>query len=110
MGNAGQDGLGTVIEDTVVAPGGHWSRVIERGNILRIIDLEGCQAVDFLCYNAKDPSERYNAADTMKIAGSIFLGAGTALYSGMGNKVFMIVLQSVHDSRRTAGSRNPLKI
>jgi urea carboxylase-associated protein 1 len=85
------DGLGTIIEDTIVPPGGHWSGVIARGDILRIIDLEGCQAVDFLCYNAADPSERYNAADTMKIAGSIFLGAGTTLYSGMGGKLFTIV-------------------
>jgi urea carboxylase-associated protein 1 len=100
MGNAGPEGLGAVIEDTVVAPGGHWSRVIERGNILRIIDLEGCQAVDFLCYSAKDPSERYNAADTMKIAGSIFLGAGTALYSGLGSKLFTILADSCgfHDT------------
>jgi urea carboxylase-associated protein 1 len=85
------EGLGAIIKDTVVAPGGHWSGVVERGDILRIVDLEGCQAVDFLCYNAADPSERYNAADTMKIAGSIFLGAGTALYSGMGSKLFTIV-------------------
>ena len=37
--------------------------------MLRIVDLEGKQAVDFLCYNAQDPSERYNAADTKKYAG-----------------------------------------
>lgn len=94
------DGLGTVIEDTIVEPGGFWSGVVARGNILRIIDLEGLQAVDFLCYNAADPTERYNAADTMKIGGSIFLGDGTKLYSGMGNPIFTIVRDSCgfHDT------------
>ncbi|HZS82599.1 MAG TPA: urea amidolyase associated protein UAAP1 [Stellaceae bacterium] len=91
MAAGGGNDLGTVIEDTVVAAGGHWSALVERGNILRIIDLEGCQAVDFLCYNAADPGERYNAADTMKIAGSIFIGEGTKLYSGLGNPIFTVV-------------------
>ncbi len=92
--------LGEIIEDRVVPAGGHWSAVVERGNILRIIDIEGRQAVEFLCYNAADPSERYNAADTMKIAGSIFLGAGTRLYSGLGNPIFTIVADSCgfHDT------------
>jgi uncharacterized protein len=77
--------------DEVIAPGGHWSGVIPAGKTLRIIDLEGCQAVDFLCYNARDPSERYNAADTMKLSGRLFVGKGTKLYSDMGNVLFTVV-------------------
>lgn len=80
-----------MIEDTVVPPGGHWARVVGRGQTLRIIDLEGQQAVDFLCYNAARSEERYNAADTMKIAGSIFLTTGVSLYSGLGQKLFTVV-------------------
>jgi len=33
----------------------------DAGQVLRIVDLEGKQAVDFLCYNADDPADRYNA-------------------------------------------------
>src|SRR5262249_12414307 len=44
-----------------------------------------------LCYNADDPSERYNAADTMKYAGTIFLTAGHGLYSDMGRRLLTIV-------------------
>jgi urea carboxylase-associated protein 1 len=80
-----------MIEDTVVAPGTPWARVITRGQTLRIVDLEGQQAVDFLCYNAARPEERYNAADTMKLAGSIFLSKGVSLYSGLGRKLFTVV-------------------
>jgi urea carboxylase-associated protein 1 len=81
----------TTIEDTVIAPGGHWGRVLTRGQTLRIVDLEGQQAVDFLCYNAARPEERYNAADTMKLSGSIFVTRGTSLYSGLGRKLFTVV-------------------
>ena len=59
---------GRIVDDRVVPPGGDWSGVVPAGKVLRIVDLEGRQAVDFLCYSAADPSERYNAADTMKFA------------------------------------------
>jgi urea carboxylase-associated protein 1 len=84
-------GSNSIVEDRVVQAGEEWARVLTPGQILRIIDLEGHQAVDFLCYNAKDPSERYNAADTMKINGSIFIGKGAKIYSDMGNVLFTMV-------------------
>jgi uncharacterized protein len=89
-----------MIEDSVVAPGTPWARVITQGQTLRIVDLEGQQAVDFLCYNAGQPEERYNAADTMKLAGSIFLTKGVALYSGLGRKLFTVTEDSCgyHDT------------
>ena len=46
---------GTVLEDLVVSPGSHWASIVPQGAVLRIVDLEGKQAVDFLCYAAKDP-------------------------------------------------------
>ena len=80
-----------VIQDQVVQPGGDWSATIYRGQVLRIVDLHGCQAVDFLCYSAADPSERYNAADTMKIGGSLYIEKGTKIYSDMGNVLFTVI-------------------
>ena len=80
-----------IIKDQVIPPGADWSGIVKRGQILRLIDLEGRQAIDFLCYNAADPSERYNADDTMKINGSLFVGKGTKLYSDMGNVLFTVV-------------------
>jgi len=86
--------------DHIVPAGRHWSGAIPAGKTLRIVDLEGCQAVDFLCYNAHDPSERYNAADTMKISGKLFIGEGTKLYSDMGNVLFTVTADSCgrHDT------------
>ena len=88
------DGLiqGTKIEDTIIPAGGSWSRQINKGEILRIVDLEGRQAVDFLCYNAHDTADRYAAADTMKInPAGIFLSTGTVLYSVSLTPLFTIV-------------------
>lgn len=64
----------------MVDPGGSWSARLAAGDVVRFVDLEGKQAVDFLCYGAADARDRYNAANTMKMAGSIFLNAGTVLY------------------------------
>ena len=71
--------------------GEYWAKVIPKGGMLRIVDLEGRQAVDFLCYNAQDPSERYSAADTMKYAGTILLTKGHGIYSDLGRPLFTIV-------------------
>ncbi len=91
---------GPILYDQVVPSGQPWGRVIQKGEILRLVDLEGQQAVDFLCYNAQNPGERYNAADTMKIQGNIFLGKDAALYSDMGNKLFTVIADTCgrHDT------------
>src|SRR5262245_18357333 len=73
---------GAVVGYTIIPAGGSWSRQLGKGEHMRIVDLEGKQAVDFLCYNANDTSDRYAAADTMKInPAGIFLSTGTVLYS-----------------------------
>src|SRR3989442_12447465 len=79
------------IEDRVIPPGEVWARVVASGQVLRIVDLAGTQAVDFLCYKAANPEERYNAADTMKYAGTIFLTRGHGIYSDMGRRLFTVV-------------------
>jgi hypothetical protein len=91
---------GRVVDDRVIAAGGEWSGVVPAGRVLRIVDLEGRQAVDFLCYAAADPSERYNAADTMKFSKTIFLTTGHGLYSGLGRRLFTIVADTCgrHDT------------
>jgi uncharacterized protein len=70
----------TRVEVTVPA-GQPWSGVVPKGHVLRLTDLEGQQAVDFLCYNADDTNERYWATDTVKIQGNIYVTTGMALYS-----------------------------
>ena len=77
--------------NTIVPAGAPWSDLVRRGQVLRITDLEGQQAVDFLCYNAADPQERYHAPNTLKAAGTIFLTTGHKLYSDIARPIFTIV-------------------
>jgi len=83
-----------------VASGAHWAGVVEAGDVLRIVDVEGQQAVDFLCYAAADLADRYNAPDTMKYAGTIYLTVGHGLYSVRATRLFTIVEDTVggHDT------------
>jgi len=80
-----------ILSDEIIAARAGWSREIARGQVLRLVDLEGKQAVDFLCYNARDYEDRYAAADTMKANGSIFIRKGTVIYSVNCNPMFTVL-------------------
>ena len=79
-----------VLWDETIPGGAYWTRVVRRGTTLRIVDLEGSRGVACLAYNADDPSERYNAADTVKIQNMIYLTTGRVLFSDMGRVLFSI--------------------
>lgn len=83
-----------------VAAGGRFSTLLAAGDRLRIVDLEGRQAVDFLVYSAGLPADRYNAANTMKLNGNIYLGKGARLYSDRARVMMTIVEDTVgrHDT------------
>ena len=77
-----------------------WLHTVKRGQVLRIIDLEGNQAVDTLFFNAADTTERYSMTDTMVRQGGIYLSTGTVLYSNRGNPLLTIVADTCgrHDT------------
>jgi hypothetical protein len=79
-----------VIHAERLAPGAAWARIVTRGQVLRIVDLEGRQAVDFLCYSAEDPAERYHAPNTIKKAGTLKLTRGHVLYSDVARPLMTI--------------------
>jgi hypothetical protein len=95
------DGLpGTIVHDEVVPARAPWLHRVRKGQTLRIIDLEGNQAVDFLIYAAADDAERYSAQDTIAGQGNIFLRKGTVLRSNEGRAMMTIASTSVayHDT------------
>jgi hypothetical protein len=92
----------TAIYDEVLPARHPWSRVVKQGQILRIEDLGGNQAVDFLVYNADDPSERYSAQDTTVAQGNIYLTTGSNLLSNDG-RVLMTILKDTCGRHDTSG-------
>jgi len=91
---------GTVRVDEIVPAGRPWGHVVRRNEVLRLVDLEGQQAVDFLCFDAADPTDRYSATNTIKVAGNIYIGLGTVLYSDRGTAFFTVVADTCgrHDT------------
>jgi hypothetical protein len=90
----------SAVVDAVVNAGDPWLREIKKGQVFRILDLEGNQAVDTLFFNASDPEERYSAADTVRAQGALYLTAGTELMSTEGRLMLTITADTCgrHDT------------
>ena len=88
-----------VLDQTCLA-GEPWMAPVRAGQTLRILDLEGNQAVDTLFYSALDASERYSAADTIARNGQLYLGLGSRLYSSVGRVMLTITADTCgrHDT------------
>jgi urea carboxylase-associated protein 1 len=84
----------------IVPAGDYWIRTIARGEVFRIVDLEGNQAADTLFFSAADTAERYSAVDTIQAQRNVYLGVGTVLMSTSGNPLLEIVADTVgrHDT------------
>ena len=66
-----------------IPAGEGWFHEVEEGEVLRVVDLEGNQAVDTFFFNAADVTERYSAQDTIREQNSVYLTAGTRLMSNL---------------------------
>ena len=92
--------MSEIVHDEVVAARAPWSHVVRRGQTLRIVDLHGNQAVDFLVYSAADTAERYSASETVVAQRNLYLGVGTVLMSNEGRAMMTIVADNCgrHDT------------
>lgn len=86
--------------------------IVRRGQSLKVIDVEGQQIGDFVCFNLHYPRERLSTGETvifntlrssdasMSESGSIYLSVGGKFYSNLQNAMFEIVEdkgKGVHD-------------
>ena len=83
-----------------IAAGEPWFHEIRKGQIFRIVDLRGNQAVDTLFYNAHNYADRYSAQDTIRAQGNIYLTTGTTLMSTQGTALLTITADTCgrHDT------------
>lgn len=97
---AAADAPGPVAWEETIAAGGYASRRLARGTRLRLIDLHGDACASLLLFNAENPLERLNVADTLKVQWNGYLGQGKLLLSDMG-RVLMSILEDTagtHDA------------
>jgi uncharacterized protein len=85
---------GEIIEDEILPARAYWHKRLNKGTVLRIVDLEGCQA------DATDTAVRYNAANTMKLAHSVYLSKGCVIYDDLAQPLMTIIEDTVgrHDT------------
>lgn len=80
---------GQVLHREVVPGGWYWSAVVRRGRTMRVVGAGS--SVSALLWNAHDPSERFNAADTVKVQWTVRVCAGHVLLSDMGRVMASII-------------------
>ncbi len=90
----------TAVRDEVCAAGEPWVGQLRVGQIFRIVDLMGNQAVDTLFYATADPEVRYSAADTIRRQRQLYLTKGSRLWSSDGRVMLTIVADTCgrHDT------------
>lgn len=90
----------SAVSEVIVEPKMPWSGIVEKGKMLTITDLEGQQAVDFLCYDADNPTDRFSATNTVKVQGNIYIEEGSVLRADSGKPLLTVVEDTVgrHDT------------
>jgi uncharacterized protein len=83
-----------------VPAGDGWTHELAAGEVVRIVDLCGNQAVDTLFFDAHDYANRYSAVDTLREQSSVYLGPGSRLLALDGEPLVRIVADTCgrHDT------------
>lgn len=83
-----------VIATETIPPGAYASFRIRRGEALHIVNPAGTPGASLMLWNADDPSERFNAGDTLKLQWTTRLTTGRVLFSDMGRILAAIIADS----------------
>ena len=86
--------------------------LLPKGSQLKIIDPEGEQVCDFLCYNSLDRAEVLSSGRTLDYASRLFLTKGDKFYSNRSQVMFEIIEDTVkrHDFLLTPCSEDTFRI
>ena len=84
----------------IIPAGEPWVGEVKAGQTVRLLDLEGNQAVDTLFFSAKNPRERYDPQRTLRRQANVYLTTGSVLYSNLGRPMLTIVADTCgrHDT------------
>lgn len=96
----------------IIPPRSGVSLILKKGQRLKVVDIEGEQVSDFICYNLNDRDEYLSSGRTIDYAETIFLTTGHPLYSNRSNIMCHIVEDTVgrHDFLLTPCSAETFSI
>jgi urea carboxylase-associated protein 1 len=96
-----------VLRDETIAPAGHFAAEIRKGQVLRIVDVEGQQVADLVTVNARNLAEKMSVMNTINLNKQVFPRVGYVLYSDEASPMMTIIADTcgVHDMLAGACSR-----
>ena len=99
-------------ELNIIPPRSGVSFILRKNQQLKVVDIEGEQVSDFICYNLIDTHEYLSSGRTIDYAESIFLTKGHLFYSNRSNVMFEMIEDTVgrHDFLLTPCSSDTFRI
>jgi uncharacterized protein YcgI (DUF1989 family) len=99
-------------KQVIIPPRSGVSLQLKKGERLKVIDLQGEQVSDLICYNLHDTGEWLSSGRTMDYAETLFLTAGHSFYSNRSNVMFEMKEDTVgrHDFLLTPCSADTFRI
>jgi urea carboxylase-associated protein 1 len=96
-----------VLRDETIAPAEHFAAELRKGQVLRIVDVEGQQVADLIAINLQNKSEMLSVMNTINLNKQVFPRVGYVLYSDEANAMLTIIADTcgVHDMLAGACSR-----
>src|SRR5882757_5398779 len=97
---------------TIIPPRSGVFLFLKKGERLKIVDIQGEQVSDFICYNLHDRAEYLSSGRTMDYTETIFLTSGHSFYSNRSNIMFEMIEDTVgrHDFLLTPCSADTFRI
>ncbi len=86
--------------------------ILKKDQRLKVVDIEGEQVSDFICYNLHDKAEYLSSGRTIDYAETIYLTKGHPFYSNRSNVMFDMIEDTVgrHDFLLTPCSADTFRI
>ena len=87
------------LREEIIPPAGHFAAEIGKGQVLRIVDLEGQQVADLVTINAGNLAEKLSVMNTISLNKQVFPRVGYTLYSDEARAMMTIIADTcgVHD-------------
>lgn len=86
-------------EFMLIPPRSGTAFILTKGKKLKVIDVEGEQVSDFVCFNLHEKTEYLSSGRTLDYEETVFLTKGNSFYSNRSNVMFELVEDTVgrHD-------------
>ena len=102
----------TLTDLKIIQPRSGTAFQLKAGEKLKVVDIEGEQVSDFICYNFADTREYLSSGRTIDYGSTIFFTKGSFFYSNRSNVMFQMVEDTVgrHDFLLTPCSAEMFRI